>query len=181
MKELFCEDPTYLYIAVTILELLLLFIYFKTRSVRFAMSLLIPVAICWITFALDYFIVTDREQITLITREIASAVVKDDFKPAEKYLDDNYNGYGGDRSQIIRLAEGVIKKIQIKSCRLTDFNIRIVGRHANMTVVSTLRTDGAMGDGVYCLRWTVYWVKTNADWRIRSVEEPRQTLPGFGK
>lgn len=178
MKELFCEDPTYLYVTVMIIELFLLFIYFKTRNNKIALSLIIPIAICGITFALDYFIVTDREQITQITQEIGASAVKGDLGPAISYIDDGYNGYAGDKEQIIHLSEDQIKRLRLSSCKLTDFDIKITGKQADMTVVSTVKSQEH--NGVYCLKWKVYWVKTPNGWRIREVEEPRQAVPGFG-
>lgn len=178
MTELFCEDPTYLYVTVVIVELLMLFIYYKLRDRKLALSLLIPVVICGVTFALDYFIVTDREQITAITQEIADAAVKGSLKPATDYLDESYVGYAGDKTQLIVLTEEHLKQLKLTSCKLTDFDIKITGKQADMTVISTLKSQEH--GGVYCLKWKVYWVKTHNGWRIRSAEEPRQTVPGFG-
>ena len=178
MKELFCEDPTYLYVTVVIIELLLLFMYFKMRDKKLALSLLIPVFICGVTFALDYFIVTDREQITAITEEIAASAVKGDLSPATKYLDQNYNGYAGDKEQLVRLAGDQIAKLKLSSCKLTEFDIKITGKQADMSVTSTVKSEEH--NGIFCLKWKVYWVKTPDGWRIRDTEEPRQTVPGFG-
>lgn len=179
MKELFCDDPTYLYATLVVIEIILVCIWFMRKDLLASLLLLVPLAAGVGVWGIDKMVVTDREMIIEATELMAAQAPKGNVKPLFETLDPSYFGFGDQRESVMRLAEHGIKSRNINSCKLINMDVIVDGKTAEQEVTTVLKW-GDNGHSMSCLRWKLYWVKRPDGWKIKNADEPKQVVPGFG-
>ncbi|MCD4824960.1 MAG: hypothetical protein K8S55_10145 [Phycisphaerae bacterium] len=179
LKQLFLEDPTYLYIALAVAELVLIVHWKARRTGRAAKMLLIPLVLAGGAFALERFVVTDREQLHQIITEIAHDAEKAEFDKATVYIAENYHGFGGNKTSLVILAKLKCKSFGIEKVKITNINIKVTGKRAEMALITAIHFNGEMS-GMACLKWKIFWVKLPEGWQIIEITKPQRAMPGFG-
>ena len=181
LKQLFLEDPTYLYIALAVAELVLIVHWKARRTKQAAKILLIPLVLAGGAYALERFVVTDREQLHQIITEIALDAEKADFDKATAYLAEDYRGFGGNKTSLVILAKLKCETFGIEKVKITDIDIKVTGKRAEMALITAIQFSGEMSGTAY-LKWKIFWVKRKLPegWQIIEITKPQRAMPGLG-
>jgi hypothetical protein len=173
------DDPTGVYVILAAAELILLVLWWHRRTAKLRLALLGPVVLGGAVFALDLFVQTDREQLLAAARDIAQAAKVGDVETAATYLDENYTGFGGSKEKILARTKTLQTRYTIETVKLTDFNMTLSNRQAQMNVTSVIHFGAGTSIGMTSLRWTLQWIEREDGWRISNIEEPQTAVPGF--
>ena len=180
LKQWFLEDPTYVYIALAVVELILAAAWYYRRSGQYGWALLVPVILAGGVIALDRAVETDREQIRRTVREIAAEFSQGGLDIARKCIDETYHGFGGNKAKLLGRAEDLNRQRHLKSVKIKRCRIDVSGRRAEMEVTTVIHlSDSSAGGGVMWLLWKVNWVKRPEGWRIERLSDPTSVVPGF--
>ncbi|MGC9454366.1 MAG: hypothetical protein ACP5HU_05830 [Phycisphaerae bacterium] len=168
------EEPFYIYVALAFAELVLLGIWYERRTRRWALSLLAPVVLAGAVFVMEAVVETDREQITRALNEIADDVEAGSTAAGERYLSDDYSGFGGSKEEIVSRARNVLDRYGIRSIDYVNLRVEVSDSTArtNFSTVITLGSSVA-GGGKTSFVWNIRWRKGNDGWRIIDMDEPR--------
>jgi len=74
MSETFFENPLYVYIALGLVEVVLLGIWFERRAPGAARAMIVPPVLAGVVALMAHWVVTDREQIQTASQDIAEAI-----------------------------------------------------------------------------------------------------------
>ena len=178
ITENLCEEPIYVFITLAIAVLVLGALWHSSRKKLYLKLIAAPVVLAIAVFAMDYFIIMDREQIQDASREIATDLETGRVDAAGYYLDDKYFGYLKSKPLLMKFAQVQLKNLKIIKVHLSHDTIHVTGKQADMTVTSVLTFDGEY-KGKTALKWEIHWVKRPQGWRIDEVSAPQRTVPGF--
>ncbi|HDY64916.1 MAG TPA: hypothetical protein ENH84_01630 [Phycisphaerae bacterium] len=179
LKRLFLEDPTWVYVILAVVGLILAATWYRRRSGRYGWGLIVLVVLGGIVFALDSVIVTDREQIRQTVREIAVEFAQGSFDTARKTIDEDYYGLRNNKAGLLAFGEAESKRERVKSVKITRCRINVVGRRAEMKITTVIHLSDEMGGGAVSFLWKVNWVKRPEGWRIEKLSNPTNVIPGF--
>lgn len=178
MKELFCENPVGVYVVLGVAGVVLAGLWIKSRQSKYLKLLLIPAVLAGGTVLLDALVETDREALQRAAREIAADFQAGNIDVAVGYVAESYTGFGDNRDALIARARSELKRLDIRTVNLTNFQVHIEGMNAEMAVTSTIHLQGGQ-EGTYAFRWKLQWARLPEGWRIVHVAMPQQVLPGF--
>jgi hypothetical protein len=178
LKRTFLEDPTYLYVLLVIVELVLMAIWYSRRTAWSARLLLLPVVLAGCVVAADAMVVTDRERLKQVVEEIAADVAGGSFDVATSYLDDSYQGFGGNKAGLIDRGLAEAHSRRIEKVKFTRVQTIFSGKTAEMDVTTVIHMRGDYA-GSRPIAWKIYWVDLPEGWRIRGVTSPQLVIPGF--
>ncbi|MGA2265991.1 MAG: hypothetical protein ABSH10_06115 [Phycisphaerae bacterium] len=174
LRQLFFEDPLYVYITLAFAELVLLVIWHETRSQRWLIALAGPPILAGIVLLVATLVVTDREQLIGAAHAIACDAETGDIAATEAYLDDSYSGLGVNKPGVVAIARSFLKKYRVTHVGFTRLTVEVYpGGRATMHA-ATIISFGS--EGSTAIVWDVQWVKRPAGWRILEVAEPQQKL-----
>ena len=175
-------EPGYTYGVLAVATIVLFVRWYYGRTRKKAVAMLVPVVLAGVVMICDRLVETDREQILATTEALAhefDANADGRFALLERTLADGYRGYGGDKADVLELARAQRESRPIQSVGISEPQLKITGKHAEMEVTSVIHLGGNLS-GTYALAWKVFWIKTPAGWQIDEVKEPNPTFPGFG-
>ncbi len=178
IKANICEDPIYVFISLAVAVLVMLVLWHSNRKTLYLQLIIVPVILAGVVFAMDYYIITDREQIDQAVLAIVTDLEAGKLDAADYYLDDKFAGYKINKILLLKFAQAQLDKLQIENINLSHDTVTITGKQADMTVTSVLDLGGKF-KGKYALKWQLHWVKRPQGWRIDEVAPPEQTIPGF--
>ncbi|MBN1555255.1 MAG: hypothetical protein JXA11_10960 [Phycisphaerae bacterium] len=173
------EDPMWLMVILAVAELVVFWIWLQRRTKRAAWALLVPPIIAGMLLGLALVVVTDREKIQRSLQQIADDYQAERLDAAAKYLDDAYDGFGGDKESLLALAKQTRGKHPIQSIRVTRLIVHTHGRRAETEITTVVKLKDDLGGGAYGFAWTIDWVRRDAGWRILHINPPQTVVPGF--
>ena len=177
MKQLFFEDPLWLYVLLILAESILLLVWKRPRTRQTATRLLIPAAFGALVFAVATLVVTDREKITRATHEIVETVSSGQTSTLEKYLDNDFHGtFRGEslnRAKTISRARDALHRFRIRKVEVKRLEVKVSGQTATVRMLTGIRAGGREVRGQFPVIWRIEWIKRGKDWRILSASEPR--------
>jgi hypothetical protein len=179
MKHVLFENPTWLLVILAVVELAIFWYWLKRRTKRSAMTLLIPPILAGLLLGLATLVVTDREQIQSNLQQIADDYQAGRLDAAALYLDDAYEGFGGDKQSLLTIARTTRGDHPIRSIRVTRLEVLVQGRRAEAQITTVVHLEDSMGGGAYSFAWTIDWGKFDAGWRILHISNPETVIPGF--
>lgn len=174
LYELFFGDPTKVYCALGLIEVVLLGIWFSRRSERLRRWLLVPLVVAAAIFAADYAIETDREALIRITHQLTEDFQQKRFDVIDEYIAEDYKGYVGDKA-------GLMGKMRAASnpdvVKLVSIDLDIQGPEATMSIIVNIDIKMEVGKGRMSMLVPVHWEKRDEGWRVIKVDEPKAALP----
>ncbi len=177
MKELFFEDPFWLYGLLVMVEGVGLVIWRRQRTRESALRLLVPPALAALIFAVATLVVTDRERITKAVNEIAQDVSVGRTAALEKYLDDDFHmtvhGETLDKAKTLQRARKVAGKHRITKVKIKRLLVEVSGETATLRMITAVRVEGGGFRGGVPLVWNLRWIKRGKQWRILESTQPR--------
>ncbi len=180
LKTLLFEDPTALYVALGLAEVVLAVMWFMRRHRPLLYWMLGLVALAGVLFAVERLVVTDREQIVLNAREAAQRLEANDVAGACEFLDDPCRGQFREaqvtvgetlaRDEIRMLGEHILRANPVRRVGFGKFTIDVTGNFAKMDVMTILEfSGGEMKDQKFSLVWELHWVKKAGKWVINEM------------
>lgn len=175
MSEMLFEDPTWLYAAAVLAEVILLGLWLTRRTRRWAIALAAPVVFAGVVALVEQVVETDREQILAATDELVSAVERGDYQAVPAHLDEEFRfvlqDIAIDRARVVGLLEKNAAGRDIGDITLHGLSIEPSGRQATMDVTTVVRDS--RGAAQASLVWKVLWYRRDGRWRILEVSQPR--------
>ena len=169
LKRCFLENPTWVYTALVVVELVLFSMWFSTRSKGRKWLLLVPLLVGVIVFALDWIVVTDREEMEATLTNITTSFRNGTIKEQTHVITDNYHGYLKTKTALINAAVGEAKKSRIESVGVVFQSVKVTGSRAEMRIKTKVRLDTGQ---IIPLTWTIYWGKSDEGWKITEISAP---------
>ncbi|MFP3937434.1 MAG: hypothetical protein ACLFVW_03760 [Phycisphaerae bacterium] len=177
IKTALFEEPFYIYVALGFAELVLLAVWYERRTPRWAMSLLAPVVLAGAVFLVEAVVETDREQITRALGEIAADAGAGRTDAGERYLADDYKGFGGSKQQIISRADSVIKRFNVRDVNFVNLQVELRNSTARTTFSSVISLGASSDPGRrVSMVWDIRWEKRGDEWRIVDMDRPRMGM-----
>ncbi|MBS3822213.1 MAG: DUF4440 domain-containing protein [Planctomycetes bacterium] len=174
-------DPTSVYVALAIVEVLLGVAWFYRRTAKLQRLLVLPILLAGGVFVLDQAIVTDREQLGETVESMAEDFVAGRLDAIGRYIDDGYVGFrGASKAELLEAIHNEGRVRNVTSIDLSGVEIDVSGNLATMWLVSTITVDGSMYSGSVALHWQLRWVKRGDVWRLEYASEPKRGISGFG-
>ena len=169
LKHCFLENPIWVYTALVALELILFSMWFSTRSKKRKQLMLLPILLGAMIFALDWIVVTDREEIKATLSSITASFHNGNVEEKQHLISDRYRGYLKTKSALVKAAAGETKKDRIESISVRFESVKVTGRNAEMQIKTNVRLNTGQ---IIPLRWTIYWGKSSDGWKITEISAP---------
>ncbi|MHC4981907.1 MAG: hypothetical protein ACYTF6_01910 [Planctomycetota bacterium] len=174
------EGSPYLYVVLVLAEIVLTIRWRQLKTRVSALVLAVPVAAAACVFALDYLVVTDREQIIAVCEEMARDVEAGSVNAAEKYLDESFNGDFGNKRMVLAEVRRLITRYKPRRIRLKSMQVTVAGRRAEMFVIVVAEPGaGMLAGGPVSQSLRLHWVKLEVEnrrmWRIRTASRHDST------
>jgi hypothetical protein len=181
------EDPFVIYVILGLAATAMIALWHSGgRSGRWLATRLVIVAcLAAGAFAVERLVVTDREQIQLALRDIASSVPAGRIDHAMTYIDENYRGWGSSRVVPAPAARAVVAaavklavaNYQVRYIEIGKPRIGVTGKLAECKVVAiiTYMSEGRLTRHIQA--WNVKWIKRPEGWRIEGAEPTTDLMP----
>jgi hypothetical protein len=179
IKHVLFENPTWLLVILGVAELVVFWVWLQRRTNRTAMGLVVPPILAGLFLLLAMLVVTDRETIRNHLQQIADDYQAERLDAAATYLDEKYEGFGGDKQSLLGLAKQTRGKHPIETIRVTRLVSNVQGRRATTDITTVVHLKDSLGGGAYSFAWSIGWVKRDAGWRILHIDTPQTVVPGF--
>jgi len=163
------ENPIWVYAGLVALELILFSMWFSTRSPKRKLLLLLPILLGAMVFALDWIVVTDREEIESTLLNITTSFHNGHLEKNQHVIADNYHGFLKTKTALVNAAVGEAKKDRIESITVRFQSVKVTGRRAEMKIKTNVRLDTGQ---IIPLLWTIYWGKSSEGWKIIEISAP---------
>ena len=169
IKSGFLENPVWVYTALVALELVLFSMWFSTRSTKLKWGLLLPILLGAMVFTLDWIVVTDREEIESILSKITTSFHNGNVEEQGHFIADNYHGYLNTKVELVKAAVGEAGKGRVESIAVKFQSVKVTGAWAEMKIKTNVRLDTGQ---IIPLLWTIYWGKSDSEWKIIEISAP---------
>jgi len=176
LKTALFENPTYIYIGLAFVFIILLAIWHEKRSKQWLLISLIPLVLAGLVFLLPMLVKTDREQIVLAVKEIAVDVEAGSADKGAFYLDESYRGFHGSKPALVMFADLAIKRYKIGNVRIQKLKVDVEDSRAKSRIVTILDFAAEGMEGKTSIIWNLHWIKREDGWRIIEIEEPQEGL-----
>ena len=169
LKRCFLENLIWVYAALVALELILFSMWFSTRSPKRKWALLLPILLGAMVFALDWVVVTDREEIESTLSNITTSFHNGHVEKNQHFIAENYHGYLKTKTALVNAAVREAKKGRVESISLKFQSVKVTGRRAEMKIKTNILLDTGQ---IIPLLWTIYWGKSSEGWKIIEISAP---------
>ena len=175
LRRAFLEDPLGVYAVLALAELVIAGLWYRGRTKRLAIALVVPPLLAAGVFALDTAVQTDREQLRSILKEIAEGIESGDFARAAEYLADDFYGDYVSKAAAVEAGRQAKQAYGIRAIRVTAGELEIHDSVARVVARTTVSYDHPQyGSGRQTLTWTVHWGKRHGKWKVINVERPNR-------
>jgi hypothetical protein len=169
LRHILLEDPTWLYVGLSILLLVQLVFWRKSRSRRGLVALAVPIVLAVAVFAVSSLVQTDRERIAEKIERIVEAVNAGQLEQIPAHFDEQFETelrWGRTPNELIAAGRRRLKSARVEEVQVTRLEIDVAGSFADATVSLLLRTAG----GTFPTTLQVRWVKIDDTWKIRGIQ-----------
>lgn len=168
---MFLERAWLLLALMMCLLLGLIAVWSRRRTRRLARAVWITLALTALLPAISQVVVTPRERIVQICRELADLVDRGNVAEIELYLTEDFQAQGLDRFDFIEQLETALARYRVDDARLRRFDVAVAGDDAVAVfdAVCSIRSVDAYLDRV-ATRWRLTFRHTAGSWRIASIE-----------
>jgi len=181
------EDPFVIYFILALAAAAIIALW-RTggRSGRWlATRLLIVAVVAGGVFAIERLVVTDREQIQLALRDIASSVPAGRIDHAMTYIDENYRGWGrppgtsiSARASLTMAIKAARANYPVREIKLAGTpRIEVAGKLAQCKVIAIITYLSEGKPVKHAMAGNVKWIKRPEGWRIEGAEHTRDLVP----
>lgn len=153
-------------------ELLLIALWSWRRSRTWARAVWIGFAALPVLLAASSLVVTDRERIRAVCRDLADAVENSAPEVIERRLADDFESEGLDREAFIRRVRNALDRYKVWNVALHGLNVELLTDDAGKAEFRT--TANVRGEGVvyewFASRWRLGFARRGDGWLVTRVE-----------
>ncbi len=179
MRELFFEDPFWVYVMLVAIEIFLLIFWWRSSDNSKAKWLLVPILAGGLVFAVEAMVETDREKLIKAVNSIAADVKNERLDVLESMISEDFKGeFQGrslDKEESMELAREAMNTHGVTGLEIRNIDVKMKedGRSASMVVVTRINLRYLGPRGSLLLRWSLLWKKIEGRWYIVYGETPR--------
>jgi len=177
------EDPTWLYVILAMVWIVLAGLWWSRRSKMLAVSLCIPVLAVGALILVDHLVVTDREEIVQALGDLSGHLDNRRYDALADCLADDFSTPGLENNTGKFAVENLCK-VTCERFKVTRFIIKSVdvdissdGIAATVTVGTLVFTDG--GSSRIPIRWIMQMVKKDDRWLIQKISDCNTHIEGI--
>ncbi|MHC4065512.1 MAG: hypothetical protein ACYSUI_13585, partial [Planctomycetota bacterium] len=144
--QAFLFERPLLLIPVLVAAQFVLIVVWSRRRTRKTRRLVWAGLVAWpVLVILNALVVTDRERLTGICRDLAEAVSRTDAEAFAEHISQRFqsdpgrNGTSWDKSALLQRVEGTVKTYRVEEPRLRAFEIDLDGDRATVRFAATCR------------------------------------------
>jgi hypothetical protein len=170
LATLFLESPIALGVFSFLLFAVALFARRAMRESAARTALPITLLVIALLFAVQHFVVTQRERVWRQLDIFIAAVERNDMAAIEDILADSYSAEGMDHAAMRAFIEDRLRALHVYDTRCTDRDVTVDGDRAEMDLLAgaTVSIQGGVGDR-HLGRWRISWVVESGQWKIAAI------------
>lgn len=169
-QQLFLESPIRL--GVFSLIAVAAALYARRRYIETFGKHLVPVAGGLITalFAIQYLVVTDREEIEQALEEFVAAIEANDSAHIDAAISDEYDSEGMVKQDILAVIVRALSRLKIYDTRFHRRDVVVREKRAEMIVAAraTVSVEGGVGE-MHFGSWRIDWIREGGVWQITGI------------
>ena len=177
IKDMLLEKPFWTISVLVLAQIVLAAVWYEKKTLRRLWLLLMPAVAGCLLLLLGMFVQSDSDRILSAAGAIASDIQNGRSQAMEDFLSDNfvgiYEGASLNKASAIAKCHQEKNRHQIKEIRISDPEIVVKGRHAEMTVATHMTVDTELGSFKAKVIFKLTWVKTDNRWVIWHAQEPQ--------
>jgi hypothetical protein len=178
LEYIVLEQPIWAYAMLAAAEFLILGLWRRGR-LHWAI-LTVPPLLAAAVFLAGTFIETDAMRLNKSLKTIAQRLGAGDVQGVGEFLADDFHGDYHSKQEALDQAKRSMAEYGIGEIEVTHVRVDMEkgGTEAAVQARTAMRINGAIGQGIVVLNWTIHWSRISGAWRITSVSSP-QTGPGM--
>jgi hypothetical protein len=169
-QKLFLESPIRL--GVFSLILLAVALYARRRYIETFGKHLVTAAVGLIAalFALQYLVVTDREEIVQALDDFVAAIEVDDSARIDAAISEEYDSEGLGEQDILGFIERTMRRMKIYDTRFHRRDVEVENERGGMIIAAraTVSIEGGVGE-MHFGSWRIDWLREGGAWRIIAI------------
>lgn len=118
---------------------------------------------------LSLLIDTDKEKVIKRTRQLISAVEKQDKFIADKLLHPQVELGNLDKPSIVERIGTAASEFHIKSISITSITVEPAGQDLSVIMAATANVDHSLWSGPVPSTWKMVWEKSGQEWLLREI------------
>lgn len=170
LTEILFESPWKLGMPAAVVCGTLLVLWRRTGSNGRRTAFLSAVGVSAGLFLLQTLVVTDREAIIALVRDLAEAVESSELDRIEAAIDDSYRAGGLQRQTVMPAIRARLSHYSVERPRLWNFRVEVRGDEATtrFQCLCDVRTEGALVS--ILSEWSLELVRRQDAWKVRAIE-----------
>ena len=177
LRELFFEDPFWLYVILALVELGSLVVWWRSYEGKGKRWLVLPLVLAGLIFGVESWVETDREKIQQAVHQIARDAGAGRFEFLEERMAEEFRGdFQGSEIQMeegLDLAKRFSREQGLTHVEVRDVDVKVEGKRAFTVVVTRMNLRSLGPRATLLLRWEVDWVKVGGRWKVVFTSTPR--------
>jgi hypothetical protein len=170
LQRLFLESPIFLgFFSFIVLAVAL---FARRRYIDSFGPWLVPGALGLFAalFAVQYFVVTDREEILGALENFVAAIEANSPARIDGAISAQYESEGMGKDEILGFIHGTLARMKIYDTRFHRRDVTMQADHGEMILAAraTVSIDGGVG-GMHWGSWRIDWVREDGVWRISAI------------
>ncbi|HKQ46713.1 MAG TPA: nuclear transport factor 2 family protein [Phycisphaerae bacterium] len=169
-QNLFLESPIRL--GVLTLIVLAAALYARRRYMETFGKHILPAAAVLLAalFAIQYLVVTDREEIEKALEEFVAAIEANDSARIDAAISDDYSSEAMVKQDIVAFIERTLSRLKIYDTRFHRRDVTVQDEPAEMIVAAraTVSVEGGVGE-MHWGSWRIDWLREGGTWRIVAI------------
>ncbi len=177
IRWLLFESRIALLTALGLVEFVLLWIWARRRTRRTRRRAGVGLVVAGLLLSVQALVVTDREKIMAICREMACAVEEGAVDQVGRHVASDFAAGGVDRAGLLAGLTRMLTHVHIEEPRLSDFEVLVTGNEAQVTFQARCRVASAeLVEGGIISRWELTFRRVGDRWQVVAI----QPLPTLG-
>ena len=174
------ENPWPIYVALGVIELVLLTYWRRVRTARAAKRLIGPPVAVVLILVVAMLVVTSRERLIQAVEHLGRDAAVLDVDAAEEHFHQDFELVSSARTigrdRAIAACRLAIEEHRISSVEFVDFDVKMDGETGQVVLITQIWSGGAPDSNKPMIKWTLYWQDGPAGWKILRVDSPRGGL-----
>ncbi|MCP4592958.1 MAG: hypothetical protein GY842_19655 [bacterium] len=172
---LLLENRIALLALLAVLEFVLLWAWARRRTRRWRMAVYASFALGPLLLMVQAMVVTDREAIIALCRELAWAAEDGDVASIGGQISPGFAEGSMDRAEFLAALEGVLTRVKVEDPRLTRFEVSCAAGRGRVVFDARARlVSSEYIEAVRQSRWELTLERTGDGWRVVAMQ-PRPT------
>jgi hypothetical protein len=166
MSSWLVDDPTFVYMILATLAVILGVAWWRTRQGKLFVGALVAVALIVGVWLIGHFAVTDAKRIQRAVEEMAAAVQRRDLNAVFAHISRDFDYRGTDRERARKVLQDILQRRDVTEVAVWDFEPERISRDDRLAKVSFLvKPKGNWNSGTHYL-CRAEFVLEEGQWRM---------------